>query len=843
MNQCLRCGKICEQGLFCNHCQSALLRRSLKEQEMHEGLAQVSLARHGSLAELNAGKSPEQDPVVQTSLRVPVQDVTSGREQDQFSDRPPNKVPWYAKRSTTLATLQALSPQRVRLSRLRYIFFIMLIISIAALIIDSIFVSLLIYRHQIHTNSDQNSPLITFAPGTIYPGKIARLHLSHFPAGARVLLRRDIEKQLRPDTGSPLVQLGSAGEADVHIPVEDNWGAGRHFLEAEDIDTHYVASTVIQVMGSGLEQVPHLQVSQSELDLGADLQDANTLQSLTLENTGGGIISWTAQSSQPWLLLTPMRGIFNVSQRVMLAVNRSSLKSGTYEGIVTFVVNNGFSVPVDVKMSVLPLKTDLGAALVVSPPVLSFVATDGGPDLGTQILTVSNPGSRPLYWSLSGSAPMVSVNGEVPFMDNMNWLHVKPTSGVIAPGLTTSIHFTVSSHMLLPGVYNRILTFTGGLNTLNSPQLVAVSLDVQSRCGVVANTGNISFSLVTGRKSPMGQALALSLLPGCSGSVAWRASSMANWLAITPSSGRVKAQADSLTTLTTNISGLLPGTYTSFLVFLTDHRTQTVAVQLTVMESPGKSARSTHASSSTMGNTSNIPNGLGTTATSKPALGVSPTSIIFSVTQGEGNPPNQAVTVVNTGGSLLYWQAHTDTNVSPWLQISPATGSIVGGQNGHIFLSVNTGSLSPGTYRSNVMVSATDSSSTQVSESPQEVAVVLNVVQPCVLRVTPTNLTFSASLLAPEPSGEDITLQTVGSCAYPVAWSATVDANSRSWLMLSAVSGQESGNGSVITVHVNTSGMLLGFYQGQISVSAVDRNSTSVGSTTPTVGVALTVIG
>jgi hypothetical protein len=199
--------------------------------------------------------------------------------------------------------------------------------------------------------------------------------------------------------------------------------------------------------------------------------------------------------------------------------------------------------------------------------------------------------------------------------------------------------------------------------------------------------------------------------------------------------------------------------------------------------------------------------------------------------------------MVNTGGDLLDWQAHTDTTSSSWLQVSPGTGSVASGQNGDIFLSVNTGSLSLGTYRSNVVISATDKSGTQVPGSPLVVAVVLNVVQSCTLKVTPTSLTFSASLLASEPSGQNITLQTVGNCAYPVTWTATVDAESRSWLIPSVTSGQDSGNGGVMTVHVNTSGMLLGFYRGQILVSAVDKNGASVGNTTPTVGVELTVIG
>jgi hypothetical protein len=176
------------------------------------------------------------------------------------------------------------------------------------------------------------------------------------------------------------------------------------------------------------------------------------------------------------------------------------------------------------------------------------------------------------------------------------------------------------------------------------------------------------------------------------------------------------------------------------------------------------------------------------------------------------------------------------------LQVSPGTGSVASGQNGQIFLSVNTNSLSLGTYKSNVMVSATDKSGTQASGSPQVITVVLNVLQPCTLEVTPTSLTFSSSLLA-GPSGQDIALRAVGNCAYPVAWTATVDASSHSWLILSVTSGQESGNGSVIIVHVNTSGMLLGSYQGQISISAVDRNSALVRNPTPTVEVGLTVIG
>ncbi len=837
MNQCVRCGKACEQGLFCDNCQSALLCRSVQTQETPEVLAPASLGMHVSAFEPHSHKSKVLDPaVLAASSFSPAQNVISSREQDESCNRS-DKVSLPVEQSPK----SAMSPHR-RLLHLKWIFRITVIITVAALIADIILAILVIYHDRLSVGNKQIAPIITFASKDIQLGQIALLHLSHFPARARVLLHRDIADQVHLDTESPLVQLSLSGVADVPLRVEDNWGVGSHLIEAEDIDTHYAANTVIQVIDRKLVQSPYLQISQHELDLGADLQGSNTLQSLTLENTGSGIISWTAWSDQPWLLLTPMMGRFDMSQRVVIAVNRFHLKPGAYQGTITFVANNNFSIPVTVKMSVLPLQTDVGAVLVTSSPVLSFSVTDGDPNPAMQLLTVSNPGSRPLYWSLKGNIPTVTTDGQRPFMDSGNWLSIKPTSGVVAPGLTTSIHFTVSSHILLPGIYNRLLTFTGGEHVLNSPQSVAVSLDVQPRCGVMASVGNVSFSMVATQDKPVSQSLALSLSPGCSGSVAWQASSMAQWLTSTPSSGRVKEQADSLITLTVNASRLPSGTDTSFLVFVTDHRTQTVAVHLTALASPPNLAGSTNDTSLPMGSTSNNVKMVGATSTIEPALGISPTSIIFSVTQGENNPPNQAVTVVNTGSDLLYWQARTDTTGSSWLQVSPGTGSVASGQNGQIFLSVNTNSLSLGTYRSNVMVSATGKSGTQASGSPQVITVVLNVLQPCTLEVTPTSLTFSSSLLA-GPSGQDIALRAVGNCVYPVTWTATVDASSRSWLILSVTSGQESGNGSVIIVHVNTSGMLLGSYQGQISISAVDRNSALVRNPTPTVEVGLTVIG
>src|SRR5207237_10748626 len=99
---------------------------------------------------------------------------------------------------------------------------------------------------------------------------------------------------------------------------------------------------------------------------------------------------------------------------------------------------------------------------------------------------------------------------------------------------------------------------------------------------------------------------------------------------------------------------------------------------------------------------------------------------------------------------------------------------------------VNRSGLEPGTYSTQVTVKATDSSGTQAQGSPQILTVTLTVYQPCSLQVAPGNLLFTATLLQPNPAGQNIAVKETGNCAYPGPWTATVRANSPSWLSVSS---------------------------------------------------------
>ncbi len=838
MHECLRCGQACETGVFCDLCQSSLLQRSQRDEPtlFSAHVPQVQVA--------------ELSPLQATSFVATTQEMeglqTDGQDLQTASDKLPSGSQWspstrvdLTSASVSLPVAQVLQARRARLNRLRRIFIFLALLATIALVVDCVLVSLVFTRQ--NGNEPVVQPMLTLSPNIVYPGQLARLHLQHFSPMARVLLRRNVDEPVRLDPAASLIRVNAQGDADVHVLVEDSWGNGNHSIEAEDIGAHYVASVSVQVIGSAPARPSHLQLSQQTVSLGANGQGASTLQSITLQNTGSGRITWTAWSNQPWLMLTPTQGAFSESQRVVIAACRAHLRPGDYEGMVTFVSNTGTSVSLRVTMTVLATQASERAMLVVTPPVLSFVATDGGPDPQEQTLTISNPGSRPLYWSFDHSAPTVSVDQQLPLVDKMDWVEVTPRSGTLKPGATIPIHLRVHSHNLIPSVYSGILTFTGGQNALNDPQPVALSLVVQPRCGITTNTGSLSFTTVVGQQAAA-QTLLLSQASECSGTLSWRASSLAKWLTLTPATGSVSAQSNSLSSVQVKSSDLAPGTYNGFLVFLTERRTQTVSVQLTVL-APGQSLPGGQQDDRNATATSLTDGGGRNTASSSPALALSSLNLTFRINQGDASPPGQSVSVANTGGTLLYWQAHTDASGQSWLTVSPTTGMLSTGQTGAIMLNVDGSSLEPGTYRSNVLVTATNDAGVQVSGSPQVLVVTLKVMQPCTLRVTPTNLSFSSSLLSGEPADQTITLQGVGDCSLPILWKASVDANSQSWIHLSASSGRDTGDGSVLWVRVTTNGTLLGFNRGQITFSASDSFGSSLRNSPQTVNVTLSVLG
>ena len=97
-------------------------------------------------------------------------------------------------------------------------------------------------------------------------------------------------------------------------------------------------------------------------------------------------------------------------------------------------------------------------------------------------------------------------------------------------------------------------------------------------------------------------------------------------------------------------------------------------------------------------------------------LNVTPTSLIFNVVAGQGNPAPQSITVQNTGGSFLSFNI---TSNSGFVSAVPTTGTLGGGQPTTVQVSVINPN-SPGTINAQLTVSA------NAQNSPQFVSVTIN---------------------------------------------------------------------------------------------------------------------
>ena len=724
-------------------------------------------------------------------------------------------------------------------SPLRLAFFLLSVVTILALIGGGVVAFLNPPRQTVHAKIAKALPALTVTPGIVHADQIVLLHMNNFSPLAKIRLTHDIQETVRTDTGSPFIMLSANGDGDARILVDDTWGPGSHMVEAEDVVTHYTASAVLQVLNDLPLRPPQLFASLpgmttellGSLDMGANEQGANTLQSLVLHNTGGGWVSWSAVSNQPWLMTSPQQGIFRDGQRIFVAATRANLKPGDYNGTITIVSNGGAPIVVQVKMTVQPLPTSdatVSSIMLVTPPVFSFTSIDGGADPAPQSLTISDPGSQPLNWSLAISSSVDTYNQNFYAEDDVSWLSVGTTAGTVLPGASSKLQLNVHSQNLLPTVYNALLTFTSGLETLNTPQVVAISLTVQSRCGVTTNLGNLAFTNSAGQSTAGSQLLALNTSSGCTGAINWQGFSSASWLNITPAGGLLQPDASSLITVETNTDALLPGQYTGLILFVAQQRSQTLVVQLTVQPSP----------LAPISTPSPVP---GPTATPAPTavFGLSPGSLQFTLVQGQKNPPGQVLTMSNARASTLFWQASIDAAAAHWLNLNPIGGTIAAAGSTQVMVAVNGGGLSPGTYNAQITVTATNSSGNQVQGSPKTVVVILTVLSRCSLQVTPASLSFVARPPQPNPPGQDLVVNAVGACLQTFTWTASVDGGSQKWLVLSATAGSA---GSTIVVSVRARTLLPGVYNGQITISAISKGGGAIQNNNVHIPVTLTVV-
>ena len=265
------------------------------------------------------------------------------------------------------------------------------------------------------------------------------------------------------------------------------------------------------------------------------------------------------------------------------------------------------------------------------------------------------------------------------------------------------------------------------------------------------------------------------------GQVIWQSASDSAWLTALPTDNKYVFSGRSLVNVTVNRSHLVAKPYTGHITF-SQHDSPNV-VKLTV----------------TMG-----------VKAAPAALNVSPSSLTFSATTTQ-SVPAQSITLQNSGGQTLNWQAAATTNDGAnWLYVNQASGSITPGSSQNLGITVQAGQLAVGSYQGTITLSGGASAS---------LPVFLTVVAPGTLVISTTSLTFQ-SFTGQQATSQSLTLQNSG--GQPLDWSATtMTGNATNWLSVTPANGTiQQGGQTTLKVAVNSASFKAGAYQGTVVINS-----------------------
>ncbi|MDZ7341767.1 MAG: malectin domain-containing carbohydrate-binding protein, partial [candidate division KSB1 bacterium] len=140
-----------------------------------------------------------------------------------------------------------------------------------------------------------------------------------------------------------------------NIPVTD----GRLDVEFVHIKAHGEL-TAIELF-SEIVAAPYISINPTSLQFNATVGGSNPpSQTITVTNTGGGTLAWTAteQPNQSWLSLSNTSG--GSGDQVTVAVTIAGLSAGTYNGTVRISDPNASNNPVDVPVTLTVSSSSAG---------------------------------------------------------------------------------------------------------------------------------------------------------------------------------------------------------------------------------------------------------------------------------------------------------------------------------------------------------------------------------------------------------------------------------------------------------------------------------------------------
>lgn len=686
--------------------------------------------------------------------------------------------------------------------------FWMRLLAVSILLLVGVFgVFITIGRGLFNASAGPHGPTLQASSSSVAPGATLTLHGSNFSPGSIAGLSRDAMIPI-VDTGYlTRIPVDAKGSFTDTVTISPEWQAGIHTVNAEDATLHKIARFSLFVTGRNTSLRPaHLAISATALDMGSGDFATNSTKQLSLSNIGGGQISWQGSTDQPWLQITPKQGmIADISKvQVTVAVERSTLQPGSYTAHVNFASSAGNS-KIDVKMSVVPLDPGHEAVLEVNPAVLSFIATDGGSAPPTQTVNISNPGVRPLQWSVATNAA---------------WLSVSPLSGTIQnasssgglitstpAGVTRPVSVGINTSTLLPGTYSSLITFSGQGQVKDSPQSIVVTITISPQCVLQVAPSLLTFAGAYGQAAPASQNMSIGVAQGCTKTLAWSATSSSQWLVLGTTSGTTPTHPS----VSINDAGLNPGTYNDSIVFTMASGTETIPVTFTLVQ----------------------PNA--------PIMNTSTNMLTYGGVVGQASPASQNIVITNTAGGTLNWQAgFVSTSGGNWLNITPASGSLAAHQSVSLMVSAQLNSLPPYNYGGTLTISGTDGAGLVAAGSPRQIQVNFVVQNACAVSAGPV-LSFSAVIGQAAPAPQTLTIAASGACSHSIAWSVA-STTPGGWLTTTPATGTFAPTATASSsVSISLAGLSPIIYNSSVTVTASDSVTNQAIGTPVNVPVTLNV--
>lgn len=271
--------------------------------------------------------------------------------------------------------------------------------------------------------------------------------------------------------------------------------------------------------------------------------------------------------------------------------------------------------------------------------------------------------------------------------------------------------------------------------------------------------------------------------------VNWQASSDSPWLTISQTKGTFAGSQ--VVTIVVDRSNLSPQSYTGHITF------------------------------TEQGGNNNKPLVLTVTMAVNPAsanLLLSNAALTFNGTPAQ-NPVNQSITIQNTGGQPLDWNAAVSTTTGGnWLALSPSNGHLPPGGQATITVIASSLGLGVGTYQGTLTFSYAGATAT-----PLMVTMLVSPPPVAKLAVTTNNLAFNA-IQGQNPLPQSFTISNPGNA--PLNWGITEDKNIAPIATVSPSRGALAASGSItITVTPMITQVTAGVVDGFITIVDTDAGS------------------